>query len=247
MMRRNSFTQPVSRLSIPCQARRPDTNGMTYGRKNNVRKIPDAAEILAAEDERNGERDNNHNRQVERRESERDRERIPGLPVGQHPLEVLEPHEPQRLVVGEADVRDAEDERRDHRKERERQEADDPGRQEDEAPSGAWIAGRAPIFRARVAAASVADRSPRGVHRLDRDRRPRRPPPQGCPPPAGQAGGESLRMGDARGLVDQGALSQMAWRSVWRDWISVSMFRPALFPHFVRYLPPAPTRPRLSL
>ena len=27
--RRNPFTQPVSRLSIPCQMRTPETNGIT--------------------------------------------------------------------------------------------------------------------------------------------------------------------------------------------------------------------------
>ena len=40
MRRRKPSTQPVSMFSIPCQARTPETNGITYGRKNSVRNSP---------------------------------------------------------------------------------------------------------------------------------------------------------------------------------------------------------------
>jgi len=83
-------------------------------------------QVAAVEEERDRERQDDRDRKREGGELERDAERIPRAPIGEHRPVVVEPDEPQRLLLVEVDVREREDERRDHRQEREREEADDP-------------------------------------------------------------------------------------------------------------------------
>ena len=92
------------------------------------------AQRLAVEHEGDGERYEQTNRQRYRSEPQGGAERVPGLGVAEHLLVVLEADEPERLVAGERDVGECEDQRGDHGDGREQRKADQPRRDEEVSP-----------------------------------------------------------------------------------------------------------------
>ncbi len=192
---RNWLSQPASELSIPLPDQDAGHERHDVGQEEQDTEQWGAAQARAVEDERHRERRDDRDRQPEERELDGHRQRRPGLAVAEHVAVVLQADELERLGLVQVDVREREAEGGDHRHEREDEEADDPRRQEDEAP--ARLVARE--WRERSSGAAGGSRSSSSLER--------------CADGRGalvRAGGSRTR---AVGRSGRAYLSQIAWSS----------------------------------